>query len=215
MLYILVLVVMRLMGKREIGQLQPFELAIAIMIADLAAVPMSELGIPITNGIIPILGLLVMHLLISMINMKSMRMREIICGKPSILIYRGKIDEQALRKENFTINELQERLRGNNVTSLSDVEYAILETSGEVTIIPKPEKRPVTLEDMNLEAKYQGIPYELVIDGNIMEDNLRKIGKNYVWLKKQVEKFGYSPEEALIVTLDANGEIFSQKKDGV
>ncbi|MBP3596126.1 MAG: DUF421 domain-containing protein [Clostridia bacterium] len=214
-LYLLVLIVMRGMGKREISQMQPFELAIAIMIADLASTPMSEFGIPILYGIIPILALLAMHILISLINIKSLKMREFICGKPRILIYRGKIDEQALRKENFTINELQERLRGNNVTSLSDVEYAILETSGEVTIIPKPEKRPVTLEDMNLEAKYQGIPYELVIDGNIMEDNLKKIGKNYIWLKKEVEKFGYSPEEALIVTLDANGEIFSQKKEGV
>lgn len=214
-LYLLVLIVMRGMGKREISQMQPFELAIAIMIADLASTPMAEFGIPILYGIIPILALLAMHILISLINIKSLRMRELICGKPRILIYRGKIDEQALRKENFTINELQERLRGNNVTNLSDVEYAILETSGEVTIIPKPEKRPVTLEDMDLEAKYQGIPYELVIDGNIMEDNLRKIGKNYLWLKKQVEKFGYLPEEALIVTLDANGEIFSQKKEGV
>ena len=177
-LYLLVLIVMRGMGKREISQMQPFELAIAIMIADLASTPMSEFGIPILYGIIPILALLAMHILISLINIKSLRMREFICGKPRILIYRGKIDEQALKKENFTINELQERLRGNNVTSLSDVEYAILETSGEVTIIPKPEKRPVTLEDLNLEAKYQGIPYELVIDGNIMEDNLRKIGKN-------------------------------------
>lgn len=214
-LYLLVLIVMRGMGKREISQMQPFELAIAIMIADLASTPMSEFGIPILYGIIPILALLAMHILISLINIKSLKMREFICGKPRILIYRGKIDEQALKKENFTINELQERLRGNNVTSLSDVEYAILETSGEVTIIPKPEKRPVTLEDMNLKAKYQGIPYELVIDGNIMEDNLKKIGKNYVWLKKEVEKFGYSPEEALIVTLDANGEIFSQKREGV
>ncbi len=213
-LYLFVLIVMRGMGKREISQMQPFELAIAIMIADLAATPMAELGIPITYGIIPILGLLFVHILISIINMKSLKLRELICGKPRILIYRGKIDEKALRQENFTINELQERLRGNNITNLSDVEYAILETSGEVTVISKPEKRAVTLEDMNLEAKYQGIPYELVIDGNIMEENLRKIGKNYVWLKKEVEKFGYSPEEALIVTLDADGEIFCQKKEG-
>ena len=84
---------------------------------------------------------------------------------------------------------------------------------GQVTVISKPEKRVVTLEDMNLEAKYQGIPYELVIDGNIMEENLKKIGKNYVWLKNEVKKFGYLPEEALVVTIDANGEIFSQKKD--
>ena len=128
-LYIIVLIVMRLMGKREIGQLQPFELAIAIMIADLASIPMTETGIPISNGIIPILGLLVMHLIISVLNLKSIRLRQIICGKPSILIYRGKIDEKVLKKEKLTINELQERLRGNNVVNISDVEYAILETS--------------------------------------------------------------------------------------
>ena len=125
-LYIIVLVVMRLMGKREIGQLQPFELAISIMIADLASIPMSDSGIPITNGIIPILGLLVMHLIISIINMKSIKGRGIICGKPSILIYRGRIDEKVLKKERFTINELEESLRGNNIVNIGDVEYAIL-----------------------------------------------------------------------------------------
>ena len=102
-LYIVVLIVMRLMGKREIGQMQPFELAISIMIADLAATPMAETGIPISNGIVPILGVLVMHLAISTLNIKSTKAREIICGKPSILIYRGKIDEKVLRKERFTI----------------------------------------------------------------------------------------------------------------
>lgn len=212
-LYIIVLIVMRLMGKREIGQLQPFELAISIMIADLATIPMTETGIPIFNGIIPILGLLVMHLIISIINLKSLKAREIICGKPSILIYRGKINEQALKKERFTINELQERLRGNNVVNLGDVEYAILETSGEVTVIQKPEKRNTIPEDFNIEPDYEGIPYDLVIDGKIMNKNLKIIGKNYTWLKKQVEKFGIKPEEALVVTLDGKGQIFCQKKE--
>lgn len=212
-LYLLVLIVMRLMGKREIGQLQPFELAIAIMIADLASIPMAEVGIPIFNGIIPILGLLVMHLIISIINLKSMKAREIICGKPSILIYRGKIDEKTLKKERFTINELQERLRGNNVVNLGDVEYAILETSGEVTVIQKPEKRNTIPEDFQIQPEYEGIPYDLVIDGKIMEKNLKMIGKNKEWLKKQVEKFKMKPEEALVVTIDGKGQIFCQKKE--
>ena len=140
-LYSIVLVVMRLMGKREIGQLQPFELAIAIMIADLATIPMADTGVPITNGIVPILGLLVMHLLISTINLKSMKAREIICGKPRILVYRGKIDEKALKKERFTLNELQERLRDKNIVNISDVEYAILETNGQISVIENPNKR--------------------------------------------------------------------------
>lgn len=213
LLYILVLVVMRLMGKREIGQLQPFELTIAIMIADLASIPMADSGIPISNGIIPILGLLVMHMLISIINMKSIRAREIICGKPSILIYRGRIDEKALKKERFTVNELQERLRGNNIVNLGDVEYAILETNGEVTVIQKPEKRNTIPEDFNITPEYEGIPYDLVVDGKIMDKNLKIIGKNREWLKKQVEKFKMKPEEALIVTLDGKGQIFCQKKE--
>ena len=212
-LYILVLIVMRLMGKREIGQLQPFELAISIMIADLATIPMAETGIPIFNGIIPILGLLIMHLIISIINMKSIKGREIICGKPSILIYRGKIDEKVLKRERFTINELQERLRGNNIVNLGDVEYAILETSGDVTVIQKPEKRGTTPEDFNLKPEYEGIPYDLVIDGRIMNKNLQAIGKDYNWLKKQVEKFKIKPEEALVVTIDGKGQIFCQKRD--
>ena len=212
-LYVIVLIVMRLMGKREIGQLQPFELAISIMIADLATIPMTEIGIPIFNGIIPILGLLFMHLIISIANLKSTKAREIICGKPRILIYRGKIDEKALKKERFTINELQEKLRGNGVVNLGDVEYAILETSGDVTVIQKPDKRTTIPADFNIMPEYEGIPYDLIIDGKIMEKNLKAIGKNYVWLDKQIKKFGIKPEEALIVTIDGKGQIFCQKKE--
>ena len=129
-----------------------------------------------------------MHLVISVLNMKSIRAREIICGKPSILIYRGKINEEALKKERFTINELEERLRSLNVNNLGDVEYAILETSGQVSVIPKPNKRNTTPEDFNIEPEYEGIPYDLVIDGVVMNKNLREIGKDYKWLKKEVRK---------------------------
>ena len=212
-LYILVLIVMRLMGKREIGQLQPFELAIAIMIADLASIPMTEIGIPIYYGIVPILGLLMMHMFISFFNMKSIKAREILCGRPSILIYRGKIIEKELKKQRFTINELEERLRGNDVFNLGDVEYAILETSGQVTVIQKPEKRNIIPEDLNITPDYEGIPYDLVVDGKVMTENLKELGKNYKWLEKQTEKFNIKPEEALVVTLDAKGQIFCQKKE--
>ena len=212
LLYIIVLIVMRMMGKREIGQLQPFELAISIMIADLASIPMTELGIPISNGIIPILGLLSMHLIISLLNMKSIKFREIMCGRPSILIYRGRIDEDILRKERFTINELEERIRANNIYNLEDVEYAILETSGQITVIPKPAKRNTIPQDFNIEPEYEGIPYDLVIDGIVMDDNLRKIGKDYNWLKKEVAKFKIVPEEALVVTVDGKYQIYCQAK---
>lgn len=211
-LYIVVLIVMRLMGKREIGQLQPFELAISIMIADLASVPMSELGIPITSGIIPILGLLVMHMLISILNMKSINIRKIMSGQPSLLIYRGKIDEKVLKKERITINELQERLRVDNIFNLADVEYAILETNGELTVIQKPEKRNLIPQDLNITPEYEGITYDLVIDGKIMSENLKILGKDEKWLNKQLKNFDATPKGTLIATIDAKGEIFFQKK---
>ena len=211
-LYIIVLIVMRLMGKREIGQLQPFELAISIMIADLASVPMTELGIPLTNGIIPILGLLVMYMIISFFNMKNINIRKIISGKPSILIYRGEIDEKILQKERMTINELQERLRQSNIFNLADVEFAILETSGQVTVVQKPEKRTPTLQDLNINAEYQGIAYDLVIDGKIMRENLKVLGKDKIWLEKQLKKFNAKPEDTLIATIDGNNSFFCQKK---
>ena len=212
-LYIIVLVVTRLMGKRELGQLQPFEFVIAIMIADLAATPIADSGVPLVNGVIPILGLLVMNLLISVCSMKSMKFRAAISGKPSILIFRGKIDEKQLKKERFTINELQERLRDNNITNLGDVEYAILETSGQINVILKPGKRGCTPEDFGIQPDYEGISYDLVIDGKVITENLKKLGKKYNWLKTQVEKFGYTPEEALVVTIDGKGQFFSQKKE--
>ena len=212
-LYIFVLIIMRLMGKREIGQLQPFELAISIMIADLVTMPMTDVGTPISNGIIPILGLLLMHLIISIINIKSIKAREIICGKPRILIYRGKIDEEALKKERFTINELQERLRGNNVVNIGDVEYAILETSGQVTVIQKPDKRNTIPADFNIMPDYEGISYDLIVDGKIMKENLIKTGKDYNWLEKEIGKFKMKPNEVLLATLDGKGQIFCQKKE--
>ena len=211
-LYLVVLIVMRMMGKRQIGELQPFELAISIMIADLASVPMTELGIPLTNGIIPILGLLVMDLIISWLNMKSINFRKIVCGKPSILIYRGKIDEKQLKKERFTINELQERLRGDDIFDIADVEYAILETNGEISVITKPEKKNVTLEDMKIDAVYTGIPYDLVIEGKVMHENLKAIGKDEKWLDNELKKIKTKSSNLLIATINGKQEIFCQDK---
>ena len=146
--------------------------------------------------------------------MKSINFRGVICGKPSILIYRGKIDEKVMKKERYTINELQERLRGKDVFNIGDVEYAILETSGEINVILKPEKRNPTLSDLNIKAQYEGIAYDLVLDGVIQYENLKKLNKDYSWLKGQVKKFGFNPEQALVVTIDADGQIYCQQKEG-
>ena len=211
-LYFIILIVIRLMGKKEIGQMQPFEFVISIMIADIATGPLTETNISLMHGIVSIIGLFLSYMFISICNMKSVFLRGIICGKPKILINKGCIDEDALRKEKVTVNELQERLRVKDIFYIEDVEYAILETNGELSIILKPDRQNVSLSDLNIDGKYKGIPYELVVDGKIMNENLEKINKTYGWLKNEINKFGYNPEEALIVSCDAEGNIFSQRK---
>lgn len=212
-LYIVILVVVRCMGKKEIGQMQPFEFVISLMIADIASTPLTDTGIPIFFGIIPILGLLFSYMVLSICNMSSVVLRGIICGRPEVLINKGKIVEKALIKERITINELQERLRVKEVFSIEDVEYAILETNGELSITFKPGKRNLTPEDMGIESEYVGISYDLVIDGKVSYENLNKINKDYKWLKKEVNKFGFNPEEALLVIISGNGAFYCQKKE--
>ena len=154
-----------------------------------------------------------MHLAISVTNLKSIKMREIICGKPAILIYRGRIQESIMKKERFTINELEERLRGYNVTNIGDIEYAILETSGQISIIQKPNKRNAIPEDFGIMPEYEGIAYDLVIDGKVMKENLEKLDKDYNWLLKQLESYKVKPEEVLIATIDGKGNFFCQEKE--
>jgi len=203
------------MGKRQVGQLQPSELVVALIIADLAAVPMSEVGIPLINGIIPIITLFIMEELLSYLSLKSERARGLISGKPSILIERGIIMEKELQRLRYNLNDLLEQLRLKNFSNVEDVNYAILETSGQLSVIPKEEKKPVTLKDMNLKAKTQHLPVTVIIDGRIISDNLYKIGLSNNWLADQLRKnsikssedvfFAYlNPERKFIYQLRSN-----------
>lgn len=217
-LYIIVVISMRIMGKRQIGQLQPFELAIAIMISELAAVPMQNTGIPLINGIIPILTLLIAQLLMSLLSLKSIRARALICGKPAILIEKGKILENELKKELYTLNDLLEQLRIKNFPNIADVEYAILETNGQLSVIPKSQKRPLNPQDMSIKTDYEGITIDVIIDGNVIENNLKTAGKDRKWLQNELRKQQYSrPEEILFACVDPIGNLFCQphqKGDG-
>jgi len=160
-LFLLVMIVIRVMGKRQIGELQPFELVLAIMIAELATVPMEDKEIPLINGIIPILTLLLLQVAITFISLKSDKLRGVISGTPSVLIENGKIIESELRKLRYNLTDLLEQLRLKNFPNIADVEYAILETSGELSIIPKSQKRPVTPEDLNIPTSYEGLTLPL------------------------------------------------------
>jgi uncharacterized membrane protein YcaP (DUF421 family) len=212
-LYIIVVITMRIMGKRQIGQLQPFELAIAIMISELAAVPMQNTGIPLINGIIPILTLLIAQILMSFLSMKSIKARALICGKPSILIENGKIKEDELQKEMYTLNDLLEQLRIKSVPNIADVEFAILETNGQLSIIPKSQKRPLSPQDVNLPTNYEGLSLDVIIDGKVIYKNMEKAKLDESWLLRELAKLGfYKPEDVLFASLDTDGRLYCQPK---
>lgn len=212
-LYSLVVIVMRIMGKRQIGQLQPYELVIAIMIAELASAPMENTGVPLVNGVLPIILLLASQVTLSYLNLKSEKARSIICGKPSVLIENGKIIEPELRKLRYNINELLEQLRAKNYYNLGDVGFAILETSGQLSVIPKSPKRPLCPEDFQITTKPEQLPITLILDGKINEENLHTIGQDIPWLKSQLSQKGVQDtSDILIALLDSQGQLFFQKK---
>lgn len=212
-LYITVIIVMRLMGKRQIGELQPYELAVAIMISELATVPMQETGMPVINGIIPILTILLMQLIVSFLSMKSITIRTIVSGKPVILVERGRIVEENMRKELYTINELAEQLRIKNISNISDVEFAILETNGQLSVIPKVANRPVTCGDLNIPGQYESYPYYLIIDGKMLKENFQKAGiKEKVFFDYIKSKKIKSEKDILYANIDDNKKIYLQLK---
>ncbi|EDU37947.1 hypothetical protein CLOSPO_00763 [Clostridium sporogenes ATCC 15579] len=204
---------MRLMGKKQIGELEPFELAITIMISELASLPMQDSRIPLLHGIVPILTLLILQNLFSLIQLKSEKIRSLINGEPSILIEKGKIDFQELKNQRFNINDLMEELRLQGYYDLENIEYAILETSGQLSIIPKTEESPVTKKDLSLQFTQERLPVTLILDGKINKKNLKLIKKDEKWLENKLKKDNISSyDELLIAILNSKGNLYYQKK---
>jgi len=175
-IYFFAMLIMRMMGKRQAGELQPFELIIAVMIAEVAATPMDSPGTPITHGIVPIVVLLVLHNGIAFLSLKSEKLRAFFSGKPSIVIYKGIVVRHELKRLSYNLSDLLEQLRGKDVINLADVHYAVLETNGNLSVMLKPEKRPATPEDLSLKPENPGFCYDLVIDGRLKPDNLERLG---------------------------------------
>ncbi len=212
-LYLLVFATMRLTGKRQIGQLQPYEVTIAIMISALAAIPMEDVSIPLINSIIPILLLLSAQVLVSMLSMRVNSVRGFLCGKPSILVENGKIVEQELTKIRVNLNDLSEQLRLAGFYNLADVEFAVMESNGQLSVIPKSQKRPVTPEDLNIPTKYEGISQSLIIDGRVDRGNLQRIGLTEEWLSGELAKFGINDyRDVLLASIDTSGNLYYQEK---
>ena len=213
-LYGLVVLVMRLMGKRQIGQLQPFEFVVAIMIADLASVPMQNRDLPLSTGIIPILTLLVVQVSLAFLILRSPKMRRVICGSPSILIENGHLRRQELARLRINTDDLLEQLRAKNYANLEDVEYAILETNGQLSVIPKSQRRPVNPADLQLPTKYEGLPLNLIVDGRIVRESLTMAGLDENWLHVQLNRHGLAgPEDVFLASLDTEGHLYFCRKE--
>lgn len=212
-LYIFVIVVMRIMGKREIGQLQPYELAITLIISELVALPMENNGIPLLSGVIPVLVITLTQMLLSYLTTKSQRIQDIISGTYSIIIENGKMMEKNMAEQKYTITELLEQLRMSGVTKISDVQYAILETSGELSIILKESKRPVTAEQMMINTEYEGLPVNLILDGKLVYNNLSSAKLSEEDINKILSEKGLNIEDVFYLNVDAKKEYYLQMKE--
>ena len=204
---------MRIMGKRQIGELQPFELVIAIMLSELAAVPMQDTGIPLINGIIPLLTLMSLQLLISFFTLKFQSFRKIVCGLPCILIQNGTVNDKELLKQLLNLDDLMEDLRMAGYLNISDIEYAILENSGKLSIIPKFSKSPITKADMKLKGNEEKLPIGIILDGKLNERNLQISGYNLSWLMKnlrlnKIDKIS----DVFMAMLDSKGKLYIQRR---
>ena len=212
-LYLIIVVVLRVMGKRQIGQLQPFELVIILMISELAAVPSQDIGIPLFAGLFPVLVLVLLGITISLLTLKSEKARAVICGTPTILINKGIILEAELRKLRYNLSDLLEQLRVNNIPNVADVEYAILETNGQLSVIPKATKRPVIPEDLKINPPYEGLPITMIMDGILQHANLEKAGVTYSWLENELTKANIDNiAKVLIASVDEQGVLYLQRK---
>lgn len=200
------------MGKRQIGQMQPSELILAIMVSDLATVPMESTGKPLLGGIIPIITLMTAEIALSFLSQKSERIRKILSGSASLIINKGKIDIDELKRLRVNIDDLSEELRMNGYSSVGEIEYAILETNGEISIIPKSHVKPVTPQDLHLTVKPATMHKNIIKDGVVEFANLREIGKNKKWLDEMLKKENTKLTDVFLLSSDGE-EYFLQNKE--
>ena len=184
--YFALLLILRLLGKRQLGEMELSEFVVASLIADLAAHPLQDIGIPMLNGLIPIITLFCCELIIAGFSLKSIRLRSLLFGSPSILIRSGRIDQKEMRKNRFTLDELMQELRGQGMSDISKIAYAILETNGSLSVIPFAANSPVTPSDIELNVAEKILPTIIISDGRLMTDNLRQAGHTEEWLKKKL-----------------------------
>ena len=212
-LYLLLIAGLRITGKRQIGELEPIELVLTMLLSDLASVPMQDFGIPLVNGIVPIVTLLSLSMLLSYGSLRSVRFRTLLCGEPTLIIRSGHILQDAMRRNRLTVDELMEELRCQGYADPSVVWYAILETNGQLSVLPKAQEKPPTLAQSGQNPTESGLPLVLISDGHVLEHNLTARGVDRNWLEKELGRQGCSdPSAVFLMTLDETGGVYLAPK---
>lgn len=213
-LYLVLIAVIRLMGKRQIGEMEPSEFVVTMLVANLAAIPMQDGAIPLYSGLVPILTVLGAELILSSLSLRSVHLRQLLCGKPVILIENGRILQENLRRTSVTLDELTGHLRDKDVLSVESVQYAILETNGNLSVFPYPAELPASAKDAGVQAKPRSLPVTIIEDGYLSQENLRRAGKDAQWVARVLGQYRASVAGTWLLTVDGADHIFWQGKEG-
>ena len=214
-IYLVTFVAIRLMGKRQIGEMQPFELVITLVIADLACIPMAEMAVPLSHGIVPIFTLVVLHYFICLASRKSTFVRHMFCGRPAIVVSPKGINFEELRRLNMNLDDLVESMRGCNIFNIDDIAYAIMETNGKMAILPKKPASPATASDVGVTKPSSALPVAIIMDGKIQNENVRVTGISSDLVSKCLKHAKIDNlKKCLLMTIDNNGKVFVQPKRG-
>ena len=212
-LYLVLILSVRMMGKRQIGQMEASEFVVTMLVANLASIPMQDAAIPLYSGLLPILVVLGMELSLSGLILRSVLIRRFFCGKPVILVDNGKILMENLRRTRVTLDELTGHLRSKDVLDIQTVQFAILETDGSLSVFPYPAERPATAKEAGIQAKKQYLPITIIEDGYVSKDNLQKAGKDHAWLEKQLRNHQATRQETLLLTVDQGEHVVFLRKE--
>ena len=204
LLYGLLILTIRLMGKRQVAEMEPAEFVVTMLLANLAAVPMQDNALPLISGLVPIFTVLSLELILAVLSMKFIPLRRLLCGVPTLLIRDGAIDQRALRTSRISLDELNQKLREKEIFDLKQVRYAILETDGELSVMPVPAARTATVGDLGLRLRQEELRFTLISDGVILRENLRRCGFDRTWLRQTLG--GLRPRDVFLLTADPKGK---------
>lgn len=212
-LYLLLIICVRMMGKRQIGQMEPSEFVVTMLVANLASIPMQDVDIPLYSGVVPIMTVLGAELVLSGISLMSVGFRRLLCGKPVILVEKGRILQSNLRSTRITLDELMGHLREKDILDIRTVQYAILETNGNLSVFPFQAEIAPSAKDMGIQVRDRYLPITIIEDGHLFRENLRLAGKDEAWVRKTVAKYRSSIAATWLLTVDQSGKTLWQGKE--